>query len=253
VVAVDVDERIANLMAAARPENPIEQELLTGGIIEIGQAITSTVGTSAPPLVILDTRRAAFFKRFCDQKPNICSHYGHDRMDVPLNEAAAWRLAYALGDPWRQLLPTAVLRQIEGRGGVLINEKHGAVDNRVFTEAQSQVNAAGFWDALIGNQDRNARNYRYDNTTRRLGLIDHGFVFGRHGDPQNASMFLAVRRSAPGGASVTPSERTALESLLSSGDLHGLRGFVPRGRADAVEARASSMLSRGLLPAVGAF
>ncbi len=216
-------------------------------------AITGTAGTSQPLLVILETRRSAFFKRFCDQPPNLCRQYGHDRMDPPLNEVAAWRLAYALGDPWRQLLPTAVLRSIDGHGGALINDKHACVDTRVFQEAEGQVKAAGFWDALIGQQDRNARNYRYDHSRRRLGLIDHGFAFARPGDPLNGSMFHAARKRMPGGATLLSHEEEVLETLVSSGDLLGLRGYIDGDRAEALDARARMMLAKRLLPAVGEF
>jgi hypothetical protein len=98
-LVLDVDERISNLVAAsAASGTAIEQELY-GEVIEIAPVITSSTGTSHPLLAILETRQSAFFKRFCDQNANLCRQYGHDRMDPPLNEVAAWRLAYALGDP----------------------------------------------------------------------------------------------------------------------------------------------------------
>jgi hypothetical protein len=249
---VSIDERIASLVSATMASGTaIEQELL-GKVIDIGPVITSNVGLSAPPLVIMDTRRSAFFKRFCDQKPNLCSQYGHDRMESPLNEVAAWRLAYAMGDPWRHMLPTAVLRKIDGRGGALINDKHGAVDNRVFQEAESQVKAAALWDALIGNQDRNGRNFRYDHSSRRLGLIDHGFAFARPGDLFHTSLFHAVRKGTPGAQTLTRDEQEALDALVSS-NLYGLRTFIEEDRAEALDTRAKTMLNKRLILPVGTF
>ena len=255
---MNLTDRIANLQAATARGIAIEQELLREDIIAAAPAITSSPGSSAPLLVVLETGRSAFFKRFCDQDPNLCSQYGHHPFDVPVNEVAAWRLAYAMGNPWRRLLPTAVLRTIDNAGGALINEKPGKVDNNVF-EAESQVAAAAFWDALIGNQDRNARNFRYDAAHQRLGLIDHGFAFARPGDPINqSSFFLAHRRTRAGEGTLRQNERDALEELLDE-DLHELREFVAPDRAEAgggsaLAARARRMsASRCLPPVVGGF
>jgi len=208
---VHLQERINNLMAATVIGNGIEQDLLRARVITVGTALTATGGTSAPPLVILETRRSAFFKRFRDQRPNVCSHYGHDPMDVPLNEVAAWRLAFAMGDPWRQLLPTAVFRKINEAGGALINDRKAKADLRVFSEADSQVSAAGFWDALIGQQDRNQQNFRYDRPTRTLGLIDHGFSFARSGDVCTSTIFLTSRYAT--SHEITDEEYAALEAI----------------------------------------
>lgn len=247
---MDIQERINNLMAATVVGTAVEQDLLRAGVITMGTALTATGGTSAPPLVILDTRRTAFFKRFRDQRPNICAQYGHAPYDVPLNEVAAWRLAFAMGDPWRQLVPTAVFRKINDAGGALINDRKAKADLRVFTEAGGQVAAAGFWDSLIGQQDRNTQNFRFDRSTRTLALIDHGFSFARPGDICNSTIFAAARhQSLP---DLSPEERAALASLDSE-DLHGLRGFIAPERAAALESRAAEMLRTGRVLVPGNF
>lgn len=248
---MDLDDRISNLTAATVHGNVIEQDLLLGEVIDIAPVVTGSPGASHPLLVVMDTRRSAFFKRFCDQNVGLCAHYGQTRMDPPLNEVTAWRLAYAMGDPWRQLLPTAVLRQLRGHGGALVNDKHGRVNGEVFREAEGQVNAAGFWDALVGQQDRNGRNYRYVQSTKRLGLIDHGFAFARPGDICNAAMFHATRKRLAG--TITSSEQKVLEALLASDDLYGLRGFLDEDRVEALENRAREMLRSRLIPVPGAF
>jgi hypothetical protein len=253
---MNIDERIANLVVATARGTAKEQELLRERVIEIGSAISdTTVNTTAPPLVVLETRETAFFKRFCDQKAAVCRLYNQDRLDAVLNEVIAWRLAYAMGDPWRQLLPTAVLRKIEGLGGALVRDRAGKNDPAAYVEAESQVMAAGFWDALIGNQDRNTRNYRYEAGPKRLALIDHGFAFARPGDLMNpnAAAFFAYRRRQPTGHVLMPRELSAVEALLDSGNLHGLREFLTVDRADALQARAEKMLQSKVLPAIGAF
>lgn len=169
---------------------------------------------------------------------------------MPLNEVAAWRLAFAMGDPWRQLVSTAVFRKINEAGGALINDRKAKADLRVFAEAGHQVLAAAFWDALIGQQDRNQQNFRYDRSTRTLALIDHGFTFARPGDVCTSTLFLTSR--FPTSPGITAEEQAALEALVAN-DLYGLRGFVDTERADAVEKRAREMLRTKLLPAPGAF
>ncbi|HEX3722789.1 MAG TPA: hypothetical protein VHV31_08355, partial [Nitrolancea sp.] len=249
-VRMDLQERISNLMAATAVGTAVEQDLLRAGIITMGAALTATGGTSAPPLVILDTRRTAFFKRFRDQRPNICARYGHAPFDVPLNEVAAWRLAFAMGDPWRQLVPTAVFRKINDAGGALINDRKAKADLSVFAEAGGQAGAAGFWDSLLGQQDRNTQNFRYDRATRTLALIDHGFSFARSGDLCNSTIFAHARhQSSP---VLSAGERAALEKL-NAADLHGLRGFIAADRAMAFERRATEMLRTGRVLAPGQF
>ena len=238
-------------MAATAVGNAIEQELLRAGVVTMGTVLTATGGTSAPPLVILDTGRSAFFKRFRDQRPNICARYNHHPFDVPLNEVAAWRLAFAMGNPWRQLVPTAVFRKINDEGGALINDRKAKADMAAFSEALSQVAAAAFWDALIGQQDRNTQNFRYEPSSRSLAVIDHGFAFARPGDAMGSSVFLMARYMA-GAVDIVPAEAGALEALLKNG-LHGLGTFIERPRADALETRARQMLSTGQLVAPGAF
>jgi hypothetical protein len=250
---VNIDERIANLVAATASGTAIEQELMRESILAVAPTLTKNPGSSRPLLVVLETRRNAFFKRFRDQDPNLCQHYRHHPIEVPLNEVAAWRLAWAMGNPWRQLAPTAVFRKIDNHGGALINQKRGEPDPAVFADAKSQVWAAALWDALIGNQDRNARNFKYDAEHTRLGLIDHGFVFARRGDPINVTSYFHAHRSREqGGATLSRHEQGALEALLDS-DLYGLRDYLAPDRADALEARARQMQRSRCLPMVGAF
>lgn len=252
---MDIDTRIANLTAATAHGATIEHELLRAGILAIAPVLTQHPGSSRPLAAVLETRRISFFKRFRDQNVRLCSDYGQHPYDVPLNEVVAWRLAHAMGHPWDQLVPTAVLRQIDGHGGALINQKDGIVDLAVFDGAKGQVLAAAFWDALIGNQDRNSGNYRYDAKAHRLGLIDHGFCFARPGDHSNyGSYFLGHRRrNHQQGTGITAQERHALQALIDSGDLHGLRSYLPADRCDALEARATEMLRAGCLPLVHVF
>lgn len=248
---MDIDARIAKLAAAAAiSPSPVEQELLRADVIVVAPHQTVHPGTSAPAAVYLAGGREAFFKRFRDQRTDLCAIYGHDRVEVPMNEVVAWRLAMALGDPWARLVPASVLRKIEDDhgllvGGALMDKVHGEADAaKAVTSALDDVIAAGFWDALIGNQDRNLGNLRVSDAG--LGLIDHGFSFGRPGDLINSATFVAVRHRE-GRASITNHERDALVELLDR-DLHGLRQYLAPARANALGARAQSMLADGRVP-----
>ncbi len=158
-----------------------------------------------------------------------------------------------MGAPWDQLVPTACLRHVPALGsGALINRRNGGPDPQVFADAAAQADAAGFWDILIGQQDRHATNYRYHAESRRLALIDHAFSFATPGCTLHASMF-AARRRAENRTTLNTGETDAIDALLASGDLHGLREFVISDRADAIERRARRMQETKLLLLPGNF
>jgi hypothetical protein len=213
---------------------------------------TGNPGASVTYVVVYESRRQAILKPFGGQNPNACSHYNQDRDECLTHEVAAWRLAHALGDPFEQLLPTAVLRDVAGAGpGVLVNFRVGGPDPAVFAEAPAQVHAAAFWDALIGQQDRHASNFRYDSTARRLAAIDSAFAFARPGDLLHGALFIE-HRLAQHGEALTEDERDTLEQLLDQ-DLYGLPMFLAPDRAQAFQARTERMLASGVLPAPGDF
>jgi hypothetical protein len=250
---MSLQDRIDRLQRATAGGSPLERLLLTDSIRTVAANGTGNPGASRTCLVVLESRHQAIFKPFAGQHPNACANYQQDPFEAVTHEVAAWRLAYALGPPWNQLVPTAVLRSIDNEGpGVLINWRSGSPDPAVFGQADAQVCAAAFWDALIGQQDRHATNFRYDAKARRLALIDNAFAFARPGDLHNQSLFLAYRRSAH-RARLSGDEEAALERLLGSQDLLGMQFFVAEDRADALEVRAGRMLERKMLPLPGGY
>ena len=82
---MDLDTRIANLVAATAYGTAIEQEMLRTGVLAMGPPLTGNPGTSKPLTVILDTRRVTYFKRFRDQVPRLYQAYKQDRYSPPLN------------------------------------------------------------------------------------------------------------------------------------------------------------------------
>jgi len=222
-------------------------------VLEHAPLTTANPGASEAHLVVFESRREAIFKPFNGQHAAACAHYQQDPIEAVLHEVAAWRLAVTMGAPWDQLVPAAVLRHLSPLGGgALINRRRGSPDPQVFEDARAQADAAGFWDSLIGQQDRHATNYRYDPETRSLALIDHAFSFALPGNHSNGAIFGARRRSEHRGQ-LTRGELDALDELLASPDLHGLRTYIVDSRADALERRAQEMQRTKMLPLPGVF
>lgn len=247
-----VQERIEQLQLATTRGSGLEQAMLREPVALVSPNGTGNAGVSPTFVVVYESARRAIFKTFEHQSVPTCSVYDQDRYDVPVHEVAAWRLAHALGGRWEQMVPTCVLRALDVGAGALVNWRDGGPDLRVFEEAREQVHAAAFWDALIGQQDRHARNVRFDRQERRLALIDNGFAFARPADRFNASVFLAHRRSQ-NQSLLTGEEKEALENLLASDSRYGLAEFLAPDRFEAFDARAEIMLEKGMLSLPGAF
>jgi hypothetical protein len=248
---VTMHERLIRLQQATARGAPIEQVLLREDVRTHSELQTHHPGASITHLVILESRKA-IFKSFEGQNPNTCLNYRQSRVEAPVHEVVAWRLVHAMGKPWDQLIPAAVLRNIDGLGGgALINYRVGQPTPDIFDLAPGQVHSAAFWDALIGQQDRHATNFRYDAANNKLALIDHAFAFAKPGDISPNSLFLTYRRSN-NGVMLVEQELEALDALLSA-DLYGLRDFLDPERGDAFEARAQRMLQQRQLPLPGVF
>lgn len=248
-----LQERVDRLQLATTEGSPLEQLMLREPVTHVAPNGTANAGKSSTYVVVFETARKAIFKPFRGQSVPSCSAYQQDRFEVPVHEVVAWRLAYALGHRWEMMVPTAVFRGFDDiGGGVLINWRDGGPDLSVLADARSQVHAAAFWDALIGQQDRHARNFRYDKSQRRLALIDSGFAFARPGDLYNASIFLQERRSSYGMA-LTSDEMVVLGELVASETFYGLADYLAEDRFEAFEQRANKMLETGMLPLPGAF
>lgn len=248
-----LQERVDRLQLATTEGSPLEQLMLREPVTHVERNGTANAGKSSTYVVVFETARKAIFKPFGGQSVPSCAAYQQDRFEVPVHEVVAWRLAYALRGRWEMMVPTAVFRGFDQvGGGVLINWRDGGPDLSVLADARAQVHAAAFWDALIGQQDRHARNFRYETSERRLALIDSGFAFARPGDLYNASLFLQHRRSHH-ECSLTQHELDALEELVASDTFYGLAEYLAQDRFDAFEKRARRMLATGMLPLPGAF
>lgn len=245
-------DRINRLQAASAEGSELEQSMLREGIEAVTPHGTRNPGASLVHHVVFESGRQAIFKSFAGQSTPTCGMYGHDVV-APVHEVVAWRLASAIGERWERMVPTAVLRDVPGvGGGVLVDWRDGWPDFAAALVASDQADAAAFWDALIGQQDRHLSNFRFDRRRRRLALIDNAFAFARPGDRFNASAFLAHRRRVR-QTGLSSSERAVVRHLADSDGLCGLDAFLAPDRFDALRRRVELMLKRGRLPLPGAF
>lgn len=230
-----------------------EDPLLVLDVVVYAKHQTATGGVNETYVAFLEHGHVGFHKPFSGISVPNASNYGHHPDEVPINECAAWRLAHRLGPPYAEIVPPTVLRECEGRAGSLARKQPGVPHTaEVLTQAPDQALAAAFFDSLIAQQDRHAGNYRWDAPDRRLGLIDHGYAFALPGDRLNASFFVGWRWGI-GHQALSPAEIDALESLVQSGDLHGLRRFLEPERADALDNRARRMLQQATILELGEY
>lgn len=157
-------------------------------------------GSNTINVVTLNSGQIGFHKPYTGLDDDVAYEYGHHSPQQPVHEIAAWRIAKHLGPPWDDMVPPTVMRDVEGQVGSISLEMPGNfLPRTVYTDHDPATaidketwRAAGFFDAVIGQQDRHARNalYRDDGS---LSLIDHGFAFGNPGDFCNRSAFQSVR------------------------------------------------------------
>lgn len=242
-------QRISNLVR--QQGSSAEDPFLYQDVIAYDRHATTTPGVNETYVVFFEYGWIGFHKPFAGIAVPNAYAFGHHPDDVPINECAAWRLAHRLGQPHSDLVPPTVLRECGGRPGSLAGRKEGiphAAD--ALQVGQYQALAAAFFDAA--QQDKHTGNYRWNAQTQELGLIDHGYTFALPGDRANASLFVGWRLGS-GHHVLGSSEKEALDALLGSGDLMGLRAILAEDRADALERRARDMLQRGALLAPGEF
>jgi hypothetical protein len=169
------------------------------------------------------------------------------RASSTLGEAAAWRLAVALGEPYRDLVAPCVVRfldEIDDGPGALSLHRPGEIESdEPIRRLLDVVCDAAFFDCLIGQQDRHSGNWLWDADGAKLALIDHGCAFARRGDPCNRQRLASARR-AHGRLALTERETDIAERLRDSADLLGLAAFLDQDRTDSLRARAAAMAAK---------
>lgn len=229
-----------NALIAQQGGDPREDELLLTPVADYGMP-TSTPGANATLGVLLETGTRAFHKTFAGVNVQVAHTYGHHPDQVPINECAAWRLASALGPPLSDIVAPCVMWSHRGDAGALVLGLHGVNFTREpFARVPDQCWQAAFFDSLVAQQDRHLGNLRWDAASGRLGLYDHGYTFALGGHVLNSSEFVS-ERWRQGAESLDAWELDAVDRLLGSGDLLGLRSILLRDRADRLEERAARM------------
>lgn len=219
----------------------------------VGRVEDHSEGANATFWVKLEDGTECFHKPIYGTDATVCFSYGQDPDEPSIHEVAAWRLASGLGAPASDLVAPCVLRTVGDAVGALSLRFDGAdADRDDFEDIAAQVYFAGFFDALVGQQDRHLGNVRHAIEAGRLGLFDHGFAFARPGDLLNASELLGWRR-LEGVLGLRDDEIAALDTLLGSTDLLGVATVLSAERIDALEIRARRMQASGRVLKEGEF
>jgi hypothetical protein len=233
----------------------VERALLDGEIAAYEPHQTGAAGINSTFYVEIEPDLVAFHKPHEGIVPRVARDYGHSLDTPPICECAAWQLAKNLGEPYGRLVAVTVYRAAgpidddpaSWNEGSLALKLDGVAfrGSEVTRVARDDALAAGFFDALIGNQDRHAGQFRWDEDNRALGLLDHGFSFPVEGALCRGAYFQSFRRrKAP---LITDDERETLTRLLDDDELFGLMGILERDRAERLRWRAQRMLDLGVV------
>lgn len=160
-----------------------------------------------------------------------------------MHECAAWHFAKALGPQYERLLPVTVYRKHEDRWGSLAAELPGVKPaGAAFSGAPEQVNDAGFFDLLIGQQDRHLNNFLWDAPSGRLGLFDHGFAFPAAGPKDRIRSCQLLRQRRYKQIEITDEETALIEDVQASGNLLGIEPLLEPERAAEMKCRLQRLL-----------
>ena len=232
-------------------EHPVEQALLEADVVVYEPHATDAAGAATTTFYVeLEGGLVAFHKPHDAIVARIARDYGHSLDTPPVSECAAWHLARCLGEPYDRLVAATVYRELGDpdedpalwRSGSLALYHPGDAmkGTAVRRDARADALSAGFFDALIGNQDRHPGQFRWDSSAGRLGLIDHGFSFPVEGSLCRGAYFQTFRRREQ--ARLDEHERESLRTLLDDHELFGLAGVLESDRAERLRWRAQRML-----------
>lgn len=218
---------------------------------------TGTPGASSAYYVILGGSIEAIHKPISGVNKTLVRMYKHQFKEPAIHDCAAWRLAHAIGGMLEEVVaPTVMWHHHTTRWGSLSKRWLGTsglpAAGESVRERPDQADAAAFFDSLIGQQDRNVNNLKWDAQAKHLGLFDHGFAFALPTHPLNTSFFVEERWKQ-GRQQLAAWEAKALNDLLASYQLHGVHAFLARDRAKRLEQRAQEMIANGTILPAGSF
>lgn len=254
-------EQVDGLYAVQGYDHDLEEQLHEARVLSVRPFDAEQVHVSTTYELVLDSGHLCIFKpadglleAAADglfHGKQALAQYEHTPLSTTISECAAWQLAKQLGPPWSDLVATTVMKfphhpetnkPMVGAASIF---RGGDVGKRGFYDAvPDQVSEAAFFDALIGQQDRNKGNVLWYEERQRIYLIDHSFSFARTGG-RHGSSDLVQWRWTYGSRPLAEPELAALRRLLESDDLLTLRRYLDPERADALEARARRMQEHG--------
>jgi len=120
---VNINSQIA-AVKAAQGALPVEQRLL-GEAFFGSPAPTSSPGMNTTKQLVLVGGDVVFHKPFSGVQVANAIAFGQTDETPPLHEAASWRLAVALGPPWKEIIAPCVLRDYVGEDGSLSLQASG--------------------------------------------------------------------------------------------------------------------------------
>jgi len=260
---VTAQEQVDALYAVQGFDHELEAQLHDARVLSVRPFDAERVHVSKTYELLLDSGHLCIFKPSDGlleaavdglyHGKQALSQYAHTPVSTTISECAAWQLGKHLGSPWSELVVPTVMKfphhpetgiPMVGAASVF---RGGNVGKRGFYDAvPDQVSEAAFFDALIGQQDRNKGNVLWYEERHVIYLIDHSFSFARAGANHGASDLVQWRWSH-GSRRLTATELDALAKLLDSDNLLTLRRFLDPERADALEARARRMRETGAM------
>jgi hypothetical protein len=194
-------------------------------------------------LVVFKDDSCAYHKRHDELNSEQVEAFAHNMNTPPMHECAAWHFAKALGPQYQRLLPVTVYRKIEGKWGSLAAELPGTKPaGGAYAGAPDQVDDAGLFDVLIGQQDRHLNNFLWDANGGRLGLFDHAFAFPAAGHKHRIRSWQLQRQRRYKKVELAGEEVQLIERVLASGDLLGIEPLLEPERAEEMKSRLQRLL-----------
>jgi hypothetical protein len=238
-----LSEEADRLVAACRilGGHPSEQRLLHAEVERVVLFQSQTADTYE--FYFADGSKGAF--KSIEGAARSASAFGHTAASVVLNDVAAWLVARGLG--FEELLGGVVVTTCSHPGAGIGSLQHWFAGDPSGPgwERSSGLRRAAVFDALIGNQDRNGTNFKYDDATDELGLYDNSFAFALPGHQTSGSLILDRARSDdPGLASDL---QAALGRFRGSEERHALAEVLPSERLGRVIDRCDRMRNSGEL------
>ena len=251
------------------------EEVSPIGYTEVLQEDTAwaTNGFSTVRKLELSDGTSGYFKSIkmnAENDESVFDEYGTTSLSAATNEVNAYRLAEALGDEYKDLVPETSFTVYNGEVGTI---QRDAVEFRSHVEEsfageerlKEDYRRAAIFDFVSGNLDRHRNNFLYSesNGEKRIVLIDNSFTFTDHekfGDI-NTSIFADNDSVAPRYSNnksayklseddlvLTDDDRKRLNKVRSTISDWEKKGTILEGSARSFRDRIDALLEGESIP-----